>query len=206
MPRLEETMSVLAERVLKRSMTREEMDEIYRISDAVGMRDVQSFLHLLLVFKLHEDTMKKQFDEMAALERKIHETLESSIEKILGEGGRRIGADMGDEIASRAERVLVSVEDYHSLRGQTLIVCFFWVVSAFAYWLGTGDALRFIAKGGIMEALLFLPAGWCVFLCGAAHTFLWVGDHWKQIKRTLLFRILLVVQIFFLLAVVLTLL
>jgi hypothetical protein len=102
MTNLDEKMSVLAEQVLKRSLSDEEQLEIYRISDAVGMRDVQSFLHLLLVFKLHEDSMRKEFDELmsfenrlaekfteiTALESKINNTLESSIAKILGEGAQ----------------------------------------------------------------------------------------------------------------------
>jgi hypothetical protein len=116
MTKLDGKITALAEEILKRPLRDEEELEIYRISDAVGMRDVQSFLYLLLVFKLHEDAMKRQFeqivslekrlndkfDEMGELSARIDETLVSSIEKILGDGAARIGADMGDEIAANA--------------------------------------------------------------------------------------------------------
>jgi hypothetical protein len=70
------------------------------------MKDVQSFLHLLLVFKLHEQTMKGKFDEIAELEKKIDETLESSIRKIL-----RDGTDLYNGTPSR-----VSYEDRNRLQ------------------------------------------------------------------------------------------
>jgi hypothetical protein len=210
MTNLDEKMSALGEQVLKRPLSDEEQLEIYRISDAVGMRDVQSFLHLLLVFKLHEDSMKKQFNELVsfesrlgvkfseitALEDKINSTLERSIEKVLSEGAQKLGQDMGDTIATRAEGALNAVSEYHSLRGQTLIVCFTCMVSALAYWLGTGNVLQSIPSGGMFEAFMFLPAGWCIFFCGAVYTFLWTGDHWKRIKKTVLYKIFLGLQVF----------
>jgi hypothetical protein len=58
MPNLEEKMSVIAEQVLKRPLSEEEKDDVFRIADAVGMKDVQSFLHLIRVFKLHEQRMR----------------------------------------------------------------------------------------------------------------------------------------------------
>jgi hypothetical protein len=220
MTNLDEKMSALAEQVLKRPLSDEEQLEIYRISDAVGMRDVQSFLHLLLVFKLHEDSMKRQFDELVplesrlngkfaeitALESKINGTLESSIERVLGEGARKIGQDMGDTIVTRAEGALTTVGEYHSLRGQTLIVCFTCMISALAYWLGTGNMLESVSSGGTLEAFLFLPAGWCVFFCGAFYSLLWACDHWHRIKKTTIYKTLMGLQVFFLLLLVLMLL
>jgi hypothetical protein len=205
MPHLDGKISAIAEQILKRPLSDEEELEIFRISDAVGMKDVQSFLHLLLVFKLHEQTMKDKFDEIAELEKNIRETLESSIRKVLRDGTERIGAELGDSIVSRAESVLASFREYSSLRGQTLVVCFFWVISAFAYCLGTGSVLRHIPSGGILETLLFLPAGWAVFFCGSFYTLLWACDHWKEIKKKSLFKAILGAQIFFLLLLVLTL-
>jgi hypothetical protein len=206
MPRLDGKISAIAEQILKRPLSDEEELEIFRISDAVGMKDVQSFLHLLLVFKLHEQTMKEKFGEIAELEKKIHETLESSIRKVLLDGTERIGAELGDSIVSRAEGVLASVREYASLRGQTLVVCFFWVISAFAYWIGVGNILRHIPSGGILETLLFLPAGWGVFFCGSFYSTLWACDHWKEIKKKAMFKAIFGAQVFFLLLLVLALL
>jgi hypothetical protein len=170
------------------------------------MKDVQSFLHLLLVFKLHEQTMKDKFDEIAGLEKKINGTLESSVRKVLHDSTERIGAELGDSIVSRAEGVLASVREYSSLRGQTLFVCFFWVISAFAYWLGAGNILRHIPSGGILETLLFLPAGWGIFFCGSFYSMLWAYDHWKEIKKKAVFRTIFGAQVFFLLLLILALL
>jgi hypothetical protein len=206
MPNHDGKISAIAEQILKRPLSDEEELEIFRISDAVGMKDVQSFLHLLLVFKLHEETMKGRFDEIAALEKKIHETLESSVEKLLRDGTYKIGAELGDTVVSHAQSVLASVREYASLRGQTLVVCFFWVASVFAYWLGAGNVLRHIPPGGILETLMFLPAGWGVFFCGSLYTLLWACDHWKEVKKKAVFKTILGAQIFFLLLLVLALL
>ena len=212
MSSLDTKMTAIAEQVLKRPLTEEEQLDIYKISDAMGMNDVQSFLHQLLVFKLHEDTLKKQveriesferrmdgkFAEMTELENRINDTLENSIERILGEGAERIGADMGDVIAGRAAESLTAVGEYHSLRGKVFVVGFLSIVLALAYWFGSVNALGFASSGGPLEALLFLPAGWCVFFCGVTYTFFWVGDHWKRIKRTILYKTFLGLQLFFL--------
>jgi hypothetical protein len=206
MPSLDEKMSSMAEAVLRRNLSEDEKSDILRISDAVGMRDVQSFLHMILVFKLHEDTMKHQFDEITGLEKKIHETLEQSVEKLLRDGTYRIGAELGDTVVSRAESVLSSVKEYSSLRGQALVVCFFWVASAFAYSLGSGNALRHIPSGGILETLLLLPAGWGIFFCGSFYTALWACDHWRMVKKKAIFKVIFGAQIFFLLLLVLALL
>jgi hypothetical protein len=140
------------------------------------------------------------------LEGKINNTLESSIAKILGEGARTISQDMGDSIAARAEGALNAFGEYRSLRGQTLIVCFTCLVSALAYWLGTGNALQSIPTGGMLEAFMLLPAGWCIFFCGTVYTFLWAGDHWRQIKKTTLYKTFLGLQVFLLFTLALMLL
>jgi hypothetical protein len=220
MTKLDGKITALAEEILKRPLRGEEELEIYRISDAVGMRDVQSFLYLLLVFKLHEDTMKRQFeqivslenrlngkfDEMGVLSARIDETLAGSIERILGEGATRIGADMGDEIAEKAGGLLTSFGEYHILRGRTILAGFLCVTFALAYRLGELNVLNAAPQGSMLEAFLFLPAGWSVFFCGATCTFLWTGDHWKTIKKRTLYKTLFGVQIFFLSLLALTLL
>jgi hypothetical protein len=212
MTKLDGKITALAEEILKRPLSGEEELEIYRISDAVGMRDVQSFLYLLLVFKLHEDTMKRQFeqivslesrlndkfDEMGALSARIDETLTGSIERVLGEGTARIGAGMGDEIAEKAEGVLTSFGEYHLVRGRTILAGFLSLTFALAYRLGKLDVLRAAPRGSTLEAFLLLPAGWSVFFCGATYTFLWAGDNWKTIKKNPLYKTLFGVQIFFL--------
>jgi hypothetical protein len=195
MPNLDEKVSAAAEQLLKRQLTDEERLEIYRISDVLGMKDVQSFLHLILVFKLHEDTMREGFGELAALEKKINDTLENSIERVLGDGAARIGADMGGAVAAGAKKTLTSFGEYHSIRGQVILACFICVISSLAYWLGTANVLRLVPEGGTLEALLFLPGGWSVFFGGTTYTFLWIGDHWDLIRKTALFKIILGLQI-----------
>ena len=203
---LDEKTTLAAEQILKRPLNDDERFEIYRIADVLGMKDVQSFLHLLLVFKLHENTMNEKFAEMAALEKKIQDTLESSVERILGEGAARIGTDMGEAVAEGARNSLTSFAEYHTLRGQTILVCFICLTSTLAYWLGAGNFLNSAPSGSMLEALLLLPAGWCIFFCGATYTFLWVGDHWGRIKKTKLYKIFLGLQAFSLLILALSLL
>jgi hypothetical protein len=161
------------------------------------------------VFKLHEDAMRGQleslaqlksdmsekFNEMGVLSEKINETFERSIKQILGEGAARIGADMGDAIADGAREALTATGEYHSLRGQIMLLCFLCVVSSLAYWMGAAGFLESVSPGGRLEAILFLPAGWCVFFSGATYTFLWVGDHWGRIRKTALFKAFLGAQI-----------
>jgi hypothetical protein len=201
MPTIDEKLSLAGELILKRPFSEEEQLEIYRIANVLGMKDVQSFLHLLLVFKLHEQTMKDEFSKIASLEKKINETLESSIDRVLGEGASRIGADIGDKIAWNAKGLLTSYGEYSSIRGQTILVCFCFVITTAAYWLGTVGFLESVSRGGALEGLLFLPAGWSIFYCGSLYTILWVGDHWGMIRRTVLYKIFLGVQIFLLLAI-----
>jgi hypothetical protein len=202
---LDEKMSALAETILKRPLDESERFEIFRISDAVGMKDVQSFLHLLLVFKLHEDTMKRQFGkldelearlnekfgEIAELEKKINGTLESSIERVLGEGAERIGADMGAAIADGAKEVLGGSEDYRFLRGQVWIVCFIILLVTLAYWLGSANALKAGADMGVLETLLMLPSGWIVFVCCSLYVYMWGFDHWKQVNESVYYKVIL---------------
>jgi hypothetical protein len=172
------------------------------------MRDVQSFLHLLLVFKLHEDSMRKQFDELVsfesrlngkfaeitALEEKINSSLESSIERILGEGAQKIGRDMGDYIAERAKEVLGTGDDYHFLRGQVWTVCLISILTTLAYWLGSEHTLNVGDDTGAVRMLLMLPSGWLVFVCCSLYTYMWAVDHWKKVKKSAYYKGILVLQ------------
>lgn len=196
---LDEKTLLAAEQLLKRPLREDEQLEIYRIADIFNMRDVQSFLYLILVFKSHEDSMKKNFAELAALERKIQDTLESSIERILGEGAARIGADMGKAVAEGARETLTSVGEYQTARGRAVLCCFLSLTSVLAYWMGANGFLNAVPPGGAFEAFMFLPAGWSVFFCGAAYTFLWSADHWGQLRRTALYKTLFGLQVVLLL-------
>jgi hypothetical protein len=188
MSSLDEKMSAIAEQILKRPLSDEERFEIYRISDAVGMKDVQSFLHMLLVFRLHEDAMRKGFDEISALERKINETLESSIERVLGEGARKIGTDMAGYVTEGARKTLGVNGDYHFLRGQVGIVFCMSVLVTLAYWLGSANVFRSGDGAGPLETLIMLPSGWLAFICCSLYAYMWAWDHWHQVKNSLYYK------------------
>lgn len=209
MASLDEKMSMVAEQVLKRPLSEEEQLEMYKISDAMGMANVQSFLHQLLVFKLYEDTLRRQFkdlasfedrlnerfQEMAALETRIDQTLEEAVSRLLSEGAVRIGGDMSEEIASQTKGIFSAVGAYHGIRGQVLVACIVCASAALGYIFGLRDILSALSPGGAIEALLFMPAGWCFFLCGLAYTFFWVGDRWFKIRRRKWFKALLGLQV-----------
>jgi hypothetical protein len=188
MSSLDEKMSAMAEQVLKRPLSDEERFEIYRISDAVGMKDVQSFLHMILIFKLHEDIMKKGFDEMAALENEINDTLENAVQRVLGEGAARIGADMGKHVADGAKEILQASGDYHFLRGQVGVVCCMSVLATLAYWLGSANVLRAGEAANPLEILVMLPSGWLAFICCATYAYMWGWDHWNEVKNSLYYK------------------
>jgi hypothetical protein len=194
MPRLDGKISAIAEQILKRPLTDEEELEIFRISDAVGMKDVQSFLHLLLVFKLHEETMKGKFAEITALEKNIHETLENSIRKILSDGTERIGAEVGKDIAANASGILSSFKEFYVIRGYIAAASVTGVFSTFAYWLGVSGAFKMEGIGGPLGNVLLLPAGWWMVFCFAAYGYFWFFDHWKQVKKSAFYKGILVLQ------------
>ncbi len=171
---------------------------------------LRSFLHQLLVFKLHEDTLRQQFEDlhkfedrlnerfeaMNASESRMHAILERSIERILGEGARAIASDMGEEIADHARNAFTEGASYYRLKGQIIVACLFWPTMALSYLLGQYGALDWLPSTSFLRAFMSIPAGWCLFLCSAIYTFLWVGDYWYDIRRKLLFKVLLGLQIF----------
>lgn len=202
---------------MKRPLTEDEKLGMYKIADAMGMKDVQSFLHQLLVFKMQEDTLGKQFEnlnafedrlnekiqELASLETRIYETLDAAVSRILSEGATRIGADMGSEIAAQTKSIFSAVGAYHSLKGQIIVACAICGSTVLGYFLGWKDVLRLIPGGSVLQTLLYFPAGWCFFLCGATYTFLWIGDNWYEIKRKKWYKALLGGQIIALLLLLL---
>jgi hypothetical protein len=208
MSSLDEKMSSMAELVLKRQLSEDEKNEIFRISDAMGMANVQSFLHLLMVFKLHEDVtieqfgrleslearLNEKFDEMGELSAKIDKTLEASIERILGDGARAIGRDMGNDIAARACEVLSSVREFHTFRGCIVMAAFTGIISTVAYWLGMSGVLNLGEANGLLSPVLLMPAGWWMLFCLASYTYFWCFDHWYLVKRSALYKGLLALQ------------
>jgi hypothetical protein len=206
MPDFDSALDGAASAILKRPLTDGERMEFRGLADTIGMGSVEDYLYMLMVFKRSEDRINaglaefrdglgKRFDEMSELEKKINGTLEGAIERALGEGAGRIGAEMGESIAAQAEETLASYGEYRSVRGQVMLACLTCLTAAVSYWLGAAGFLESVQPGGGMEALLFLPAGWCVFFSGAAYTFLWAGDHWGRIKGAALYKALLGVQI-----------
>jgi hypothetical protein len=209
MPSLDGKMKAISENVLKRPLTDAEELELLRISEAMGMSNVQSFLYLLLVFKLHEDTMHKQFKELSELEdrlngkfgemsglyAKIDEKLRDSIGKILGEDARRIGRDMGVSVAEGAKEVLGANREYHFLRGQVWIICLMSLAASLSYWLGSANV---ISGGGMgpLEILLLLPSGWLSVICSSLYAYMWAWDHWELVKNSRRHKLIFAAQIF----------
>jgi hypothetical protein len=186
MPNLDEKIRSLAEQILKRQLSDEEQLDIYRISDAAGMRDVQSFLHLLLVFKLHEDTMAKQFsrflgienrnsekfDELKRLEEKIRSTIKVSVESILKDGGERIGREMASQIVKSAEDILDMNSNAHFGDGLSIMSCLLAITFIVAYQLGI-----YIGRKGsslaINSYLGWRYVGYTVLSCGLFRVITW---------------------------------
>jgi hypothetical protein len=208
MSNLDEKMSSMAGLVLKRPLSEDEKNEIFRISDAMGMTNVQSFLHLLMVFKLHEDTTREQFgklesletrlnekfEEMGVLSAKIDKTLEASIGRILGDGAREIGRGMGDDIAARAREILASVKEFHTFRGCIVMVAFAGIISTIAYWLGMSGVFNMNEMNGFLSPVLMMPAGWWMLICFASYTYFWCFDHWNLVKGSALYKGFLALQ------------
>jgi hypothetical protein len=146
------------------------------------------------------EKMASRFDEMGALEQKIHDTLESSISKVLGDGAREIGRDMGSHIAEEAKGVLAASEEFHFLRGQVWMVCLITLMMTLAYWLGTMNVLRVEKNFTFLKALLTLPAGCVAFVCASSYTVMWAFDHWRWVKRYISYKVILALQGLLLLA------
>jgi hypothetical protein len=166
---------------------------------------------MLMVFKRNEDRvngaiagfrdeMAARFDEMGALEKKIHDTLESSISRVLGDGAREIGRDMGKEIAVEVKATLTTHEEFHRLRGQFAVIGFVVALSTVAYWLGSQFGFEHIGKESFFAYLLNLRSGLVVFVCTFGYAYFWSADHWKLIKRDWFCTVRFVLQILILLA------
>jgi hypothetical protein len=208
MPPLDGRMRNISERVLKRPLSDDEELELLRISEELGMSNAHSFLYLLLVFKLHEDSMKGQFrslesleerlngkfGEMGALAARIDKTLEGSIERILRDGAREIGRDMGRHVTEGAMGILGAIGDYHFLRGQVRAVFCISVLAAVSYWLGSAGVFSVGGDTGPLGLLMGLPCGWLAFACGSVYVYMWSWDHWERVRESIYYRGILALQ------------
>ena len=197
MPDFNESLKAASLAVLRRELSEEERAEFLDLAAALGMNAVEDYLYILMIFKRQSDALGQRFDEISELERKIHGTLEHSIDRILGEGAREIASEMGDEIADHARNAFSVIGGYHMLKGQILVACAICGSAILGYFLGWHDILRRIPTpdNRVLQTLLYFPAGWCFLLCGATYTFLWIGDNWYEIKRMKWYKALLGGQI-----------
>jgi len=191
MASLDERTSLAAEQIFKRPLSDDERFEIYRIADILGMKDVQSYLHLILVFKLHENIMDVKFAEMGALEKKIQDTLENTIERILGEGASQIGADMGEIITERSKEVMSSVKEFHTINGYIVATSISGILATIAYWFGVSGAFRMDEIDGWFKGMLLLPAGWWMLFSVASYTYFWFFENRRFVKRNVYYKCIL---------------
>ncbi|MDR2782391.1 MAG: hypothetical protein LBB48_00860 [Treponema sp.] len=209
----ENSLRAASQAILKRELTESERVEFLELAGAIGMNSVEDYLYMLMVFKRNEDKvsdaiagfkdkMEDRFDEMGLLEKKIHDTLESSISRVLGDGAREIGRDMGSHIAEGARDVLAANEEFHFLRGQTWMICLITLMTTLAYWLGTLNVLRVEGDFTFLKALLTLPAGCVAFVCASSYTVMWAFDHWRLVKRRISYKVVLALQALLLLALI----
>jgi hypothetical protein len=203
--------------ILKRELTEGERVEFLELAGAIGMGNVEDYLYMLMVFKQNEDRvndalasfrneMKSKFDEMGALAGKIDETLENSITRVLGDGAREIGRDMGYRIAESAKGVLSASEEFHFLRGQTFTAGLIIALSVVSYWLGAVYGFGIEDSGDFLGLFLRLPAGFAVLYCGIAYATMWCFDHWKLVKRDVFQKVRFALQILVLAALLIYLL
>jgi hypothetical protein len=173
-------------------------------------RGDSDYLHMLMVFKRSEDRVSGMLgsfrEEMAAelgevrdLEKKIDDKLEDTISRVLGDGAREIGRDMGDQIAESARNALKGHEEFHFVRGQVAIVGLLLLFSVAAYRLGATYGFGSEGGGDFLDILLRFPAGNVVFVCGFAYTAFWCFDHWKLVREDIFCKVRFVLQILVLL-------
>ena len=211
----ENSLKTAALAVLKRDLTESERVEILELAAAIGMGNVEDYLYMLMVFKRNEDKVSRtlagfrdeiaaRFDEMGALSNKIDNTLESAIFRVLGDGAREIGRDMGSEIAAAAKDSLREYEEFHYLRGQFAIMGFAVAIALAAYWLGSQFRFDQIGNESFFSYLLNLRSGLALFLCAFGYAYFWSVDHWKRIKKDWLYRTRCILQIVLVVVLIVT--
>jgi hypothetical protein len=202
----ENSLRAASQAILKRDLTESERVEFLELAGAIGMNNVEDYLYMLMVFKRNEDKvdgtlagfrdeMKSRFDEMSVLEEKIHGTLESSISRVLGDGAREIGRDMGREIAAEAKDSFREYEQFHYLRGQFAIMGLVLTIATVAYWLGSQFGFKHIGGESFFAFPLKLPSGLVIFTGVFGYVYFWSVDHWRRIKQDWLYKTRFVLQI-----------
>lgn len=207
----ENTLSMVSQAVLNRDLTENEKIEFLRLGSALGMSNVQDFLYMLMIFKRNEDKVtealvsfqnqiSERFDEMSVLENKLDAKLENSIERILGEGAREIGRDIGERIGYEARKTLTTHDKYHFTRGQIMIVGFMAILAVIAYGFGVAFGDLDNAIHDPVRILLSIPSGYPILLCAMAYSLIWSLDCWWQIESKWAYKLRFVLQILVLIA------
>ena len=179
-----ESLKAASLAILRRELSEEERAEFLELGASLGMNTVEDYLYILMIFKRHSDALERRFDEISALERRINNTLESSIERILGEGATRIGADMGKAIAEKSSEVMSSVQEFYGMRGYIVATGITGILAAAAYWFGVSGAFIMEEIDGLPRGVLLLPAGWWMLISIASYTYFWCFDNWRYVKTS----------------------
>ena len=186
-----ETLKTASLAVLRRELTDEERAEFLDLGASLGMNNVEDYLYIIMVFKRHSDAMEKRFDEISALERRINDTLEYSIQRILGEGAARISADMAETVAVKSRELMSSVKEFHVYRGFIIATSIAGILATIAYWFGVSVASGMEESEGLFKGLLQLPAGWWMILSMISYAYFWFFDNRRRLKESLLHKCLL---------------
>ena len=184
MPNLDETMTALSKRLLKRPLTERERSEILDIGAILGMKDIQEYLYLFLVFRLSEDRLGEKIDELGEVNKQLEEGFRDSLNQTLRDVSRGIGRELGEEIGYRTKKILTETTDFYTMRGCVIFTCFTGIIATLAYWMGAANMLRFDQRSGPFSFILTMPAGWWMIFTGLAFAGFWAHEHWKQILCT----------------------
>jgi len=181
MANLDETMASLAKRLLKRPLTEQERSEILDIGSILGMRDIQEYLYLFLVFRLSEDRLGAKMDELCTVNKKLEEDFRDALNHVLRDVSRGIGREMGEEVGYRMKKILSETDDFYTMRGCVIFVCFTGIIAALAYWMGAANVLRFDESSGPVSFILKMPAGWWMIFSCLVFAGFWTYEHWEQV-------------------------
>ncbi|GHV30583.1 hypothetical protein FACS1894167_11660 [Synergistales bacterium] len=77
-----EALETASNTILKRDLSDDERVEFLELGATLGMESVKDYLYMLMIFKRNEDRLNTRFDEMGALEKRIHDTLESELPRV----------------------------------------------------------------------------------------------------------------------------
>ena len=216
MPGFDDSLKTTSRAILKRDLSEEEKFEFLELASTIGMRSVEDYLYILMIFKRNEDRvndaldtfrheMNQRFEELNALEKQIDDTLEHTVIETLAQSGQKIASNMGDEISWRAKNTLSAHGDFYFLRGQVAVCALITIIATATYFLGAmlgfGDSSK--EKAIFFNIIAHFPAGLVALVCGIAYTLFWYCDHSDKIEKDFSYLIILVLQILVLLALLL---